>query len=290
MRSSHKRDSDDLLEILKAYRLPTLIMSVGLIAAIISFQLSLKYEIRQSEQSFKEVAGPIFNQIELKIKSHEQIVRSMGNLLGQIRNLQEEEFSNIVALFTDATDFQDFYLYRYNDGDGLIKLSRDTVTTEGGSITELFTSADTQENIQGIGALPETRNAIEKAKALNKTYVSNPYEIQYGNKAENYTVIVAPLSTGSAPNLFVVGAFPLDGFFNSVFEDEGADVNIRVYNQYGEDRNLIYERLEEQQQSLEFIAAMDKESRSLFALRRTLLYDDHQWDVMMFSSVKSLMN
>ena len=50
MQPLNTRQSDDLLEILKAYKFPTFIMSIGLVAATLLFYVSLQYDLRTSQQ------------------------------------------------------------------------------------------------------------------------------------------------------------------------------------------------------------------------------------------------
>lgn len=287
LKARHK-DPDDLLEVLRAYRLPTIIMSFGLILAIVGFQMALRYDIAQSERSFREISEQVYRTLDTEIRRHVQLVSSMSRILGQIRDLTEEEFSDVANIFSDTTYFKHFYLYSFNAGDGLIKLGKDSISAEGGTVLEHFSSATTEETIDNIEGLPVIRKAVEQAYALNNTYFSHTYSVNQDGIPHLFSAVASPLSGKHSQNLYLVGILNLDPLFASTLKTENQTINVRIHDVSDGIKSLVYEQIEPQ--SKDFFAALDERQQNILSFHRTRFFDDHVWDIGMYSSMQSLID
>lgn len=283
MRPTYRKESDDLLEILRAYRVPTIIMAAGLVVAIIGFQMALQYDIRQSRQSFQEISDQLYRSLDMEMRRHERLAGSISQILGQIRNIEKDDFTNISEAFINTTHYISFHLYTYREGDGLIKIDKDSVSAEGGSVTEYLSSKSSKEKIESISGLPEIRATIEKSKLLKKIYVSSPYKGSGQDLTGHYIAVAAPVPERHRKNLFLVGIIDLNKFFSSALTIENDSLNIRIYNLVDLDKNLIYEKIDPQSQ--EFLSSASLEVNDNLTYRKTRFFDDHQWEVYIFSSL-----
>ena len=100
---------------LKIGRIPVLILIVGFLLAVLVFQFLLQYQVEHAEKEFYDIADRVYQSSSIELRKHTQIVYSVGNILGQIENLTEEEFSNISNLFINTTHFEQFHYYKWKN-------------------------------------------------------------------------------------------------------------------------------------------------------------------------------
>ncbi len=284
----YQKESDNLLEILRAYKIPTIIMAIGLVIAVIGFQMALQYDIRQSRQSFQELSDQLYRSMDTEMRRHERLVGSIAQVLGQIRNLDKEDFSNTSEAFRGTTYFLSFHLYKYQAGDGLIKIEKDSVSAEGGSITEFLASRPAQNQVDTIGGLTEIRETVEKSKILNKTYVSSPYHEPQNAAPDHYIAIATPVPERHREDLFLVGILDLNKFFSSTMASESDSLNVRIYDLFNLNKNLIYEKIDSQ--SRDFLETASAEIHDTLSFKRTRFFDDHNWEIVIFSSLFQMIN
>src|SRR5690606_9291644 len=60
-------DHDTPSEILKAYKLPTLIIALGILLAVVGFQLALNYDINQSSRTFRELSDQVYRAADAEV-------------------------------------------------------------------------------------------------------------------------------------------------------------------------------------------------------------------------------
>ncbi|MBL4805048.1 MAG: hypothetical protein JKY71_09300 [Alphaproteobacteria bacterium] len=278
MQPLNTRQSDDLLEILKAYKFPTFIMSIGLVAATLLFYVSLQYDLRTSAQDFRLASEETVDAMQQTIEQRQQLVSSMAVTFENIQNLSQQEFRDITLSFIEATRFVDFRLFKYEAADGLIKLSKDEVSIEGGSITSYFTSApDTEDKLGEMASLPLIRDTIERVHTTGQARLSRAF---MHDELGSIAVIVAPVKLKSGRKMFLVGTFDLSTFFRERFtRAEVSDA--RVYDVYEGDSHLIFEDISEENE--DFLAlTLQKESNAL-SFQHRVFFEDHFWKIVIFS-------
>lgn len=278
MKSMHKANSDDLLEILRAYQIPTIIMSLGLIASIFMFYLSLRYDISTASRDFNNKAEETVATLQKTIEQRQQLVSSLAVVFENIHDLKQQEFEDITKSFIETTNFVDFRIFKYDLGEGLIKLSKDKVATEGGSITSYYTSSpDTKDKLEDLNALPIIREAIEKVNHTHKPIVSPAF---IHETEGSVVVVVAPIKKNRGPNLFIVGILDLSAFFfDKMSETDIKDA--RVYDIQGSDAQIVYEQISEENK--EFLAMTIHKENNDMAFQQPVFFDDHFWKIVIFS-------
>lgn len=284
----YRKESDNLLEILRAYKIPTITMAVGLIVAVIGFQMALQYDIRQSHQSFQELSDQLYRSMDTEMRRHERLVGSISQVLGQIKSLDEQDFSNISEAFRGTSHYVSFHLYKYNAGDGLIKIEKDSVSAEGGSITEFLINRPSQDQIDTINDLDEIRSAVEKSRILNKTYLSSPYHRSQSGTSDFFIVASTPVPERHRAGLYLVGILDLNKFFSNTMVSESESLNVRIYDLFALEKNLIYEKIDPHSQ--EFLETASQEIHDTLSFKRTRFFDDHNWEIVIFSSLYQMIN
>ena len=309
MSPKRHRESDDLLEVLKAYRLPTLIVSVGIILAIFSFQLALKYDIEQSDRAFRDYSEQVYRGLDTEVRRHTQFVDSMARIIGQIRSLSEVEFSDISRVFVNTTRYKYFYLYHYTREENAsveeedpedvseeditveenISENGETTPEETSTLREFFSVENEPKNVDVVVGLPEIKRTVEKAHSLERTYLSNPYQLtREDGTPYKVAAIATPVPGQQMKNLFLVGVLDLDSLFSSTLKIKDHALNIQIYNTIVFDRSLIYEDVEGV--GKEFFDAMSREGKNILSFQRSMFFDDHEWNITISSSLESLIN
>lgn len=278
MQSIHTPKSDDLLEVLRAYQIPTVIMSLGLIASIFVFFLSLRYDIATASREFNSKAEDIVATLQKTIEQRQQLVSSLAVAFENIEDLKQHEFEDIASSFTETTNFVGFRIFKYDPGDGLIKLSKDEVATEGGSITSYYSSSPgTQDKLEDLNALPIIRDSIEK---VHKTRTPNVSPAFIHETDGSVLVIAAPIQKKGGLHLFLVGVLDLSTFFfDKISETDITDT--RVYDVEGSESEIIYEQISEENR--EFLALTISKESDEMAFQKRIFFDDHFWKVVIFS-------
>lgn len=269
MKVVHYRDTDNLSEVLKAYRLPTIVISIGLVLAIIGFLLALKYDMNKSERVFHDFSEQIYRTLDTELKRHEQQVNSIARMLGQIKILTEGEFTDIANAFTENNYFAHISLYELM-GDGSLK--------------ETYPSQMHIRNIDSAAGSPEIKLAIENAAALGRAYFARPYEVQGARGTTRVSAIAAPIAKKYKKNLFLVAVIDLDDLHKNAFEDDKGDINIRIYSIYNLERKLIYEQYEAGQR--EFFKTVSGDNYQTLHYKKVRFFDDYQWEIHMYSSLR----
>lgn len=269
MRVRHYQDSDNLAEILKAYKLPTIIVTIGLVLAVIGFMMALKYDMAQSERVFRDYAEQIYRTLDTEVRRHEQQVGSIARMLGQIKILTESEFTDIANAFTENTYFSHISLYSLQDD---------------GSLKETFSSVNHIRKLDNTAGSLEFKQAIENANRIGRTYFSQPYEINYNGKTAKAAVIVSPIAKKYNKNLFLVNLIDLDEMFKNSFDDDKGAINVRIYSVYNLEKKLIYEQYESQQK--EFFTAISQDRYETLHHEKVRFFDDYQWEIHLYSSMQ----
>lgn len=282
MRPEQAHKTDDLLEVLKAYRLPTIIMSVGLIASIFIFYLSLRYDLDAASHEFNHKTEETVRATQKTIEQRQQLVTSLAVIFENIQNLEQHEFQDIANSFIDTTSFVDFRIFKYDLSDGLIKLGKDEIAAEGGSITARYTSSpDTEDKLEDIGSLPVIRETIETVHNTRQTTVSRAFT---NNAGDSVLVVVAPVNKQNEPNLFLIGVLDLSAFFFDKFS--AAEISdARVYDTHNGDEELIYEQIKEENR--EFLSLTVKKENDAMSFQRRIFFEDHFWNIVIFSPLGS---
>lgn len=269
MKVTHYRDTDNFSEILKAYKLPTIIISIGLVIAIIGFLLALKYDMSKSERVFNDFSEQIYRTLDTELRRHEQQVNSIARMLGQIKILTEGEFTDIANAFTENNYFAHISLYQLMDD---------------GSLKETYPSQKHIRNIDSAAGSPEIKLAIEKSAALGRAYFSRPYEIQIATGTTRVAAIAAPIAKKYKKNLFLVAVIDLVDLHKNAFEDDKGDINIRIYSIYNLERKLVYEQYEASQR--EFFKNVTENHYQALHYKKVRFFDDYQWEIHMYSSLR----
>ena len=269
MKIAHYRDTDNLSEILRAYRLPTLIISIGLVVAILGFLMALKYDMGKSERVFRDFSEQIYRTLDTEIRRHEQLASSIARMLGQIKILTEGEFTDIANAFTENNYFIHISLY---------ELMPD------GSLKETYPSQSHAHNIDNASGSPEIKLAIENSKLIGKTYFARPYEIQDATGTIRVAAIAAPIEKKYKKNLYLVSVINLNDLYKNAFEDDKGDINIRIYTLFNLERKLVYEQFEAGQQ--EFFKTVTQDQYQTLHYKKIRFFDDFQWEIHMYSSLR----
>lgn len=90
MRSVHKDNAAIPVTVRGAYRLPAIMIVIGLVLAATGFQWAAHYDRQQAEKNFQEEAEQVYRNIGTEIQRHINIIDVMSHILGQI----SEYFSN----------------------------------------------------------------------------------------------------------------------------------------------------------------------------------------------------
>lgn len=263
------QDTDDLSDILKAYRLPTIIISIGLVIAVIGFLMALKYDMGKSERVFQEFSEHIYRTVDTELKRHEQQVTSIARMLGQIKILTPGEFTDIANAFTENNYFSHISLNELLD-DGTLK--------------ETFPNQGFTRDIDNTSGSPEIKLAVETAIALGRTYFSRPYEIQNKEGTVRVAVFAAPIEKKYKKNLFLVSIINLDELYKNSFQSDNGEINIRIYSVHNGNRKLIYEQYETGQQA--FFKSIAEDNYQTLHSKKVRFFHDHQWEIHMYSSLR----
>lgn len=260
-----------MADFLSAFKLPTIIIIIGIILAITGFQLALNYDIRQSERAFRDFADQLYRKMDSGIRRHELQMNALGNIIGQIRGFSDVEFKDIADSFTVASSFTDVSLFTFSEEDGLKEIYTNYASSQEA----------TPEQISVIAP------AVVKAMQLNKIYLSRTIEYPMNGQEFRAMIFAVPILKKYRENVFLVSVFNLDRFFEDIFRDEEEKVNMRVYRIEGDNKTQIYEKFADDERAF-FAAVGDRQYEGLHVLRQRY-FDDFSWEFHIFATPGSFM-
>lgn len=270
MKINRNRDTDEMTDIISAYRLPTLIVIIGIVMAILGFQMALNYDIRQSERSFSEFADQVYRKIDSGVRRHELQISSLGNIIGQIRGFSNIEFKDIANSFTVESSFSDISLYTFSPKSG---------------IEEIYTNPDTDKAT--AAQLSAITPAVIKAMETNKIYLSPSVEYTIGHNSFKAMIFAIPILKKYRENVFLVSVLNLDKFFTEMFREDEDKINLRIFRIEGDNKALVYEKFAKSGQAF-FSAIGDRQYEGMHVLRQRF-FDDFSWEVHIFATPGSFM-
>ncbi|GEM_PF-1670456 len=282
--------TQDATEMLTAYRLPTIILIVGVIMAIAGFQMALNHNMNQSRAVFKEYSDQLYRKIDSGLRRHELQMVAMGNIIGQIKGFSGLEFKDIADSFTVNSAFTDISLYTFSSDVPL---------------KELYNNNDLNAFVS-VRELGEIMSATLRADHLKQKYVSKSFQYKSDGVNLRAVLFVVPILDKYRENVFVVGVFDINKFLDEIFAGEKDGINVRVHQVEGfgdpsdgregggsggttpPARSLIYSRVSADQEAV--IDALGDTHYSSLSLQHQRYFDDYSWDVQFFYSPDRMMS
>lgn len=284
MSSQELQSAESLMGVVGSYKVPTILIAVGLIVAVLGFQWALRYDLKQSEKAFQDKAGQVYQSASSEIQRHANILDSMSHILGQMNNLSEQEFKNVSAIFAKSTYFIDFYYYRF-----YAEIENASQSQKENGLEEYFSSVDDLESDTNFEGLAEIQAAIQKAKTSATIIVSQPYHVVRGDLNRTMVAMVAPSTEENNNELFLIGIFDVQLFFHASTMNTQDAFNMRVVDVNIPDSAPLYEYIEEGSNA--YYPAFDifnldfmKYSRDLYLGRNKL------WNLILVPSVQADLN
>lgn len=270
MKVSRTKDMDDIADFISAFKLPTVIVIIGIILAITGFQLALNYDMRKTEQTFNEFADQLYRKIDSGIRRHELQMAALGNIIGQIRGFSNIEFKDIANSFTVDSSFTDVSLFTFSENSGL---------------EEIYTSAESEKATPS--QLNATAPAVVKAIQLEKIYLSRSLEYSMDNTTFQAMIFAVPILKKYRENVFLVSVFNITKFFSEIFQDEQEKINMRIYRIEGDNKTPIYEKFAQDGRAF-FAAVGDRQYEGLHIIRQRY-FDDFSWEIHIFATPGTFM-
>ncbi len=251
------------------YRLPTIIVTVGLIISILGFQMALKYDIENSRESFEMASEQVYRAVDSDIRRHEQQITAIGRLIGQIQNFSEEEFVDVSNAFTINTYFNHISLYRLEDEQTAV---------------DLYPNANFTRKLTSIAALPPIVTAMQKAADLNATYLSETFDYDVDGTTRKLAAFVTPLTKKYRENVFLVGVLDLPRLFETAFKGDTnkGPVNVRVSKITPNDETLVFEQYNKGLKP--FFMTISSKDLSSLKFERARFFEDYAWKITIFSA------
>lgn len=233
---------ESISDVLSAYKIPTIILTLGLLIAVLLFQWSLRQELAKSEKAFYEIAAQIHQTTSLAVRRHIQIMDAMGRIFGQIQRLSEEEFNDIAEVFASSMNYNNFYFFDFTydintGGDG------NTPNIDDEKIKAYFSKNDDLP-ILNMDGLQEIIRAMKDAHETESISVSQPYKMKSaieGEKPHDVAAVVTPVQIGSKKNLYLVGILDIGAIFKEKLEPSEMDVNMRVIDIMDEEESIFFD-------------------------------------------------
>jgi len=267
---SRTPDQDTPGEILKAYKLPTLIMGIGILLAVIGFQVALNYDINQSNRSFRELSDQIYRTLDSEVTRHEQQVGALARMVEQIDDITPDEFGDITESLTNETYFMQISEYRIS---------------QSGALEEPFVYRRGKAEDTRLIDYVKLREGLLTARRLGKPFFSEPYEAVSDNARFYVAAIIAPVATKSKEiNRFVVGFINLTDLFRKQFVSYEQSIHVQIFSANETSRNLIYEQYASAQ-GRAFLNNLGDHDYGELSYRKQRDFGIHYWDVRVFSSL-----
>lgn len=276
MRVARERSTDNLTEILRAYRFPTLIVSIGLIVALICFQMALRHNIQLSESTFSDSSEQLLRTLKSDVDRHEMQVTSVAKMIGQIVDLKKQEFVNISHAFSDTTEIVYMGMYKIDDKKGLIPV-----------ISVAKYDTESPEDIETAMGADRLENTVGKADIDKTIYFSEAFKLTINGKPDTVAMLAAPVPHKVKKNYYLVALIDLSGLFEKAFATTTNTYNVRIYDLSGPTRNLIYEQYEMEKAAL--LAKMDESSFETLHFNDQMKFLGHDWDIHVYSSIQGFM-
>lgn len=263
------RDFESFGGTFQAYRLPTIIIAVGLILSVLGFQLALQYDFSQDEQTFQTTSEQTYRTLDTEIRRHEQQITAIGRLLGQIRNFSESEFSDVSNAFTASTYFSHISLF---------KLNGDT------SVTDLYPDAAYIRKLTGLSSVPAIVEAMRKAEDYNTTYLSSTFDYDIEGERVKLAAFVTPVINKYRQSIFLVGVINLTELFENTLVVDDQLVNTRITRNDGSQSEgaVVYEQYEPKMEA--FFRAVNAGDLTTRRFKRHRFFEDYAWEVVIYAS------
>lgn len=261
-------ETDTPTEVLRAYKLPTIIVAIGIVLAVLGFQLTLQYDLNQSERNFHELSEQIYRTMDSEVLRHEQQVTALARMMEEIPNVTKDEFKNVAGALTMETQF--------------IRISEYRIAASGALEEPFIFRRDAEEESRLIDYV-RLREGLLAARKSGKNYYSEPYEAVEGNNRFYVTAIVAPVR-GKDINRFIVGFINLNSLFHDMFGDYNEKIHVRIYGANQSSRNLIYEQYASQS-GKSFLNDLNDREYSSLSYNRIRDFGNHKWEVRIYSSL-----
>ena len=291
--SKQTRDRDSLSEVLKSYKLPILIIAIGMVLSIAGFLTALKYDITESERGFQSLSDQMYRNFETEMNRNRRQVELLARILSELEDLSEQEFLDITSSFSSITRFSKVNLYQVVD-----ILYNETPDVEGEDflIKKYFSRTPYEENSDSLVQAPELISAIENAATLKGKYISRPYEVTSDGVVKTYVAVVVPLSDKRIRHAFLVAVLDLKGLFDNTLKEGNHNLDVRVYsvdhNKNKPDevvRKQMYQYLQGQNSQVLDVPFEDPVFQSLFS-RKDYYLDDYFWRIYFTSSLDGYNN
>lgn len=261
------RDLETLSGSFKAYKLPTLIISLGLILAVAGFLMALNYELEKSDRAFNAFAEQTYRGVDAEIRRHEQQVTAVARYLGLSRSYEPSEFIDIANSFTVNT---------YFDYITLFELEND------GTLDERFDDLDQNKDVNNLSGVQDIYNAVMKAKELQTTYFSETFDVGVDGQTKTVAAFVAPTKSKYRPNIFLIGIFDIQKLFENTLQTENRLVNARITKVTPDEEVLIYEQYDKENER--FFQTVSMGNFGVRKFERARFFEDYAWKITIFSS------
>ena len=206
--------SDTMASTFAPYKLPTLIIVIGLILSVGGFLLALNYEMDENSQNFNTFAEQAYRTVDSEIRRHNQQITAVGRFLGQIRDFSEEEFVDISNSFTINTYFETISILGLKNGTGA---------------TDLFPNGAFTKKLKNLGVNQAVFEAMEKSQELGTTYFSETFEMTIDNENKKLSAFVTPINSPYYKDpLFLVGVLDIARLLENSLQIDGVPVNTKI--------------------------------------------------------------
>lgn len=263
------KDMDTLSGSFAAYKLPTLIISIGLILAVAGFLMALNYELEKSERNFDAFAEQTYRTVDSEIRRHEQQITAVARFLGLSRTYDQAEFVDIANSFTVNTYF-----------DYISLLTLDT----NNNLVERFPSAAQTRKVNNLTGVQAIDSALEKSKELQTTYFSETFDIEVDEEVKKVAAFVAPTKSKYRPNMYLVGIIDIERLFQTTLQTDEEPINASIVKVTPYDEVVIYEQYEKENER--FFNTIANNDFGIRKFERVRFFEDYAWKVTIFSSPK----
>jgi signal transduction histidine kinase len=265
------RPPDHLAEILRAYRVPTLIIGTGLVLAVICFQIALRYNMDQSERAFFQTTDQIYRTFDRDLSRHEQQITSISKMIGQIEDLKKTEFLNISRAFADGTYFTSLGLYKDDEEKGLVPVIDDSRLPQ--DLGPKLLMGD------------RLRTGVNRAARSGETYLSAAFRTDIDGNTNTWAIVASQVPHQTKKNFYLIAVLDASRLFQSAFGAAAKTYNIRIYDVVnGIDRRVIYEQYEPGKQAM--LSNVNESKFETLHYKRTRKMYEHAWDVHIYSSME----
>lgn len=260
--------ADTIASTFSPYKLPTLIIVIGLVLSVGGFLLALNYEMDENSQNFNTFAEQAYRTVDSEIRRHNQQITAVGRFLGQIRDFSEEEFVDISNSFTINTYFETISILELKDGAGA---------------TDLFPNGAFTKKLKNLGVNQAVFEAMEKSQELGTTYFSETFEMTIDNQNKKLSAFVTPINSPYSKNpLFLVGVLDIARLLENSLQIDGVPVNTKITKITSNDERIIYEQFDKG--NALFFNTIAKSNLKNRKFERARFFQDYAWQIMIFPS------